>query len=203
MLYEIRLRNALRAQFGANKVVLMKHWRKNYTGKWLGPSALPLALMLHHTAGAATESTNPKVKGNQKGANQGIVNYIQNHFKVPAANFTLDRDGTVYVHAANPVWHAGAGDFRGKKPWDVFNIQKDRGNRYMLGVEVVSRGKKKDFTAAQIDGLVKLQDACGVAARWPATRRRDRVRRPRHRDWTRRKIDIIYTQNEIDKWMGV
>ena len=183
------------------KLVYMKGWRKNYNGNWLGFKARPVALMLHHTAGAATDSTNPKHPGNQKGANAGIVNFIQNHYRVPAANFTLDRDGTVYVHAANPVWHAGLGSFTGKKPWNILGVTKDQGNRYMLGVEIISKGLKKDFTDAQIKALKQLQEACGAAAEWPVSKRRAKVRRPRHKDWTTRKIDIIYDHNEIDRWM--
>jgi len=183
------------------KLVYMNGWRKNYTGEWLGFKKRPVALMLHHTAGAATDSTNPADKGNLKGANAGIINYIQNHFRVPAANFTLDRDGTVYVHAANPVWHAGLGTFSGKKPWDILGVPTNQGNRYMLGVEIVSKGLKKDFTKAQIDALKQLQEACGAAAGWPSLKRRAKVRRPRHKDWTTRKIDIIYEHDEIDRWM--
>jgi N-acetyl-anhydromuramyl-L-alanine amidase AmpD len=158
--------------------------------------------MLHHTAGAATESTNPKAAGNQTGANAGIINYIHNHFRVPAANFTLDRDGRVYVHSAYPVWHAGAGTFKGRKPWGKWLESKPgRGNDYMMGVEIVSRGRRKDFTKAQIDAVAKLQEAVGEAAKWPAAKRRAKVRRPKHSDWTTRKIDILYSHREIDKWM--
>ena len=199
MFWNRRLRRNL--DKNVKKLVYMDGWRKNYTGEWLGEKKRPVALMLHHTAGAATDSTNPANKGNLKGANAGIVNYVQNHFPVPAANFTLDRDGTVYVHAANPVWHAGKGSFTGKKPWDILGIPRDQGNRYMLGVEIVSKGLKKDFTKAQIEALKGLQEACGAAADWPELKRRSKIRRPRHKDWTARKIDIIYEQDEIDVWM--
>ena len=199
MFWNRRLRRNL--DKNVKKLVYMDGWRKNYTGEWLGEKKRPVALMLHHTAGAATDSTNPANKGNLKGANAGIINYIQNHFPVPAANFTLDRDGTVYVHAANPVWHAGKGSFTGKKPWDILGIPRDQGNRYMLGVEIVSKGLKKDFTKAQIEALKGLQEACGAAADWPELKRRSKIRRPRHKDWTARKIDIIYEQDEIDVWM--
>lgn len=200
MFWNRRLRNQLNKHL--LKVVFMPGWGKTHSGaKWLGYKGRPEALMLHHTAGAATESTNPADKGNLRGANDGVINYIQNHFPVPAANFTLDRDGTVYVHAANPVWHAGLGSFVGKKPWEILGIPKDQGNRYMMGVEIVSRGQKKDFTKAQIDALKRLQEAVGAAADWPVEKRRATVRRPRHKDWTKRKIDILYTQAEIDRWM--
>ena len=184
------------------KVVYLKGWSKKQRVNWAGTPALPVALLLHHTAAAATDSTNPNAKGNQKGANNGVINYIQNHFKVPAANFTLDRDGTVYVHSAYPVWHAGVGSFKNKDPWRVLGIPNDMGNDYMLGVEIMSKGLKRDFTRAQIASLRGLQEACGQAAKWPELKRTSTVRHPRHKDWTKRKIDILYEESEINKWMN-
>ena len=201
MSFARRLKRSLAANVPGGKVKYFRGWRKNYTGPWLGHEGLPVALMLHHTAGAATESTRASAPGNQTGANSGVVNFVQFHYRVPAANFTLDRDGTVYVHAANPIWHAGVGSFQGKKPWDILGCRDNQGNRYMMGVEIVSKGRKKDFTNAQIAALKGLQEAVGEAAGWPVKKRRARVRRPRHKDWTTRKIDILYDQDEIDGWM--
>lgn len=201
MSFARRLKKALAANIPGGKIEYFRGWRKNYTGPWLGPEGLPVALMLHHTAGAATSSTSPKAPGNQPGANRGVVNFVQSHYRVPACNFTLDRDGTVYVHAANPVWHAGVGSFKGKKPWDVLGCRDNQGNRYMMGVEIVSKGTSKDFTTAQKEALRGLQEAVGEAAKWPVEKRRAKVRRPRHKDWTDRKIDILYTNEEVDKWM--
>ena len=201
MSFARRLKKALAANIPGGRVEYFRGWRKNYTGHWLGTGGLPVALMLHHTAGAATESTLPSAKGNQPGANRGVVQFVQSHYRVPACNFTLDRDGTVYVHACNPIWHAGVGSFVGKKPWDVLGCRDNQGNRYMMGVEIVSKGRKKDFTKAQIEALKGLQEAVGEAARWPVEKRRAKVRRPRHKDWTTRKIDILYDHPEIDRWM--
>lgn len=200
MAFRNRLKRALDDQLPGG-VVYLPGWRKIKRVRWQGPGHRPVALMLHHTAGAATESTNPAAKGNQKGANAGIIRYVHSHFKVPAANFTLDRDGTVYVHSAYPVWHAGVGSFKGKAPWDILGVRDNRGNDAILGVEVISRGRRKDFTKAQRESLKRLQEACGMAAKWPKAKRRAKVRRPRHKDWTARKIDILYEHSQVDRWM--
>lgn len=200
MLFASRFKKALVAQLG-DRVVFQKKWSVQRRGPWRGYRKMPDALMLHHTAAAATESTDPRNKGNQRGANDNVIRYIQTHYEVPAANFTLDRDGTVYVHSVWPVWHAGKGSFKRKKPWDIFSCPDDMGNDFFLGVEIMSKGRKKDFTKAQKESLKALQEACGVACGWPASGRRGTVRHPRHKDWTERKIDILYSQDEVNDWM--
>jgi hypothetical protein len=182
------------------RVKYMRDWTTVRTGSWKGPGSLPVGLVLHHTAGAATDSTAPKHPGNRTGANNGVVNFVQNKYKVPAANFTLDRDGTVYVHSAFPIWHAGEGTFVGRPPWSVFGIPKNDCNRWMLGVEIISKGRKKDFTAAQIESLVALIRACRDAADWNHTGTRHL---PRHRDWAPgRKVDIVYDNAEVQGWLS-
>lgn len=198
MTYAERLNKALKKEL-PGKVVYFKDWRKVRRLRWRGKKSRPDGLMLHHTAAAATESTDPRAKGNQKGANNGVINYIQNHYKVPAANFTLDRDGTVYVHSAYPVWHAGVGSFRGKDPWSRLGIPDDAANDYVLGVEIMSKGKKRDFTAAQKESLGALIRACAAASdTWLPVWL---IGRPQHKDWTTRKIDTRYTNDEIKRWI--
>ena len=200
MAYSDVLRQKLTARLGARRLTFMKDWQKNYTGAWK-PNGKPVGILLHHTAGAATESTSPQNPGNQKGANNGVINYIQNHFRVPAANFTLDRDGTIYVHAAYPVWHAGLGSFAGKDPWSTLGIPKDEGNRYLLGVEIMSKGQKKDFTAAQKQSLALLIQACSETVSPDNWKPLWLKNRPRHKDWTDRKIDILYSNDEVKSWV--
>lgn len=84
-----RLKRSLSLNIPGGKVKYFRGWRKNYTGPWLGANKLPVALMLHHTAGAATESTQASAPGNRAGANSGVVNFVQHHYKVPAANDVL------------------------------------------------------------------------------------------------------------------
>ena len=178
------------------KVQFMPNWSKQRRGPWR-PNGMPVALMVHHTAGAATTSTNPKHPGNQKGANRGIINFVQNHYEVPAANFTLDRDGTLYVHSIHPVWHAGKGSFRGVKPFDSLGIPDNQGNDFMLGVEVVSRGLKKDFTKAQKQSLGRLSNACKDVTGWKGFWKR----LPNHRTWApNRKIDSRYRLIALRRW---
>lgn len=191
------LRKSLDNRLG-KRVKYFKNWDKNYTGPWRGPSNKPVALVLHHTAGAATTSTDPRHKGNQPGANNGVVNFVQNHYRVPAANFTIDRDGTVFTHATAPVWHAGSGKFSRLSRWNKLKVPASQGNRWMLGVELISKGRRRDFTEAQIKSLVDLTRACRDAAGWENT---SRLYLPRHKDWARgRKVDIVYTNTEVQKW---
>ena len=198
MTYADRLQKELKKEL-PGKVVYFNEWRKIRRVRWKAAKSRPAALMLHHTAAAATESTDPRAKGNQKGANNGVINFIQTHYQVPAANFTLDRDGTVYVHSAYPVWHAGVGSFRGKEPWSRLGIPDNAANDYLLGVEIMSKGKKKDFTAAQKASLAALIKACAQASdTWLPLWL---LGRPRHKDWTERKIDILYTNEEVKRWI--
>lgn len=196
--FATRLEKALKAE-APGKVSFFKDWRKVRQGRWKGRLGRPVGLMIHHTAAAATESTLPNAKGNQRGANNGVIHYIQSHFKVPAANFTIDRDGRIYVHSAYSVWHAGVGTFKGKKPWDAWKIPDNAANSYMLGVEMMSKGRKRDFTKAQKDSLGALIRACATASgNWSPLWLNGR---PQHKDWTDRKIDTRYTNDEIKAWI--
>lgn len=194
MTFHARLKAAMLDQLGADWVIFMPKWDVQRRCPWQGPGHVPDALQLHHTAAAATDSTNPRNPGNLKGANAGVIEYIQHKFEVPAANNTLDRDGRVYLHSAYPVWHAGIGSFHGKPPWSKLGIPDNQGNDFMAGVEVMSKGLKRDWTAAQQDSLVFLLRAWRDAAGWDDI---GLLRRPRHRDWTTRKIDTKYTNDEI------
>jgi hypothetical protein len=192
MTFAADLKAGLLDHLGPSWLTFLPRWDVQRRGAW--PGGTPRALMLHHTAAAATASQNPNAPGNQKGANKNVITYIQTHYEVPAANFTLDRDGTVYIHSAYPIWHAGLGTFTGKKPWSTLGIPKDQGNDYTLGVEIMSKGLSRDFTDAQEDSLVFLLRACRDAARWPSIAL---LRRPQHKDWTTRKIDTRYTNPQI------
>ncbi len=196
MAYKDDLKRSLINWLGVSNVVFMKGWTRQRRVPWQGAGAVPVALLVHHTAGAATESTNPAHPGNRKGANDGQINYIQNHFEVPAANFTLDRDGTLYVHSAYPVWHAGVGEFK-LWPHSSLGIPANKGNDYMVGVEVVSKGRVKDFTDAQKKALGALAQACKDASEWSGVVKR----LPNHRTWApNRKPDTKYSLAALQVW---
>lgn len=197
MSYATEMRAALVDWIGKDKVVFMDGWDRRYRGIGWAGDGLPVALVVHHTAGASTDSTNPKHPGNAKGANKGVVDYVNSKFSAPASNFTLDRDGTVYVNTVWPCWHCGEGSFRGVKPYDQLGVVDDKGHDYMLGVEVVSKGLKRDFTTAQKRSLGALAGASAQASKWGGFYRR----LPNHRTWApARKIDTRYSLLTLRRW---
>ena len=194
MTYAQVLHDELVYQLGS-RAHFIRDWDHNWMGPWQGKK--PVALVLHHTAGAATASVAPSNAGNRHGANDGQIDYVADHFSAPASNFILDRDGCVYTAAAYPCWHSGVGSFT-KAPWLQLGVPANRGNEYMLGVEIVSKGLTKDYTLAQKKALVLLVYACADASGWETTQT---FRLPRHRDWTNRKIDLVYSNAEIQSWI--
>ncbi len=193
-----RFHTELIACLGPDKVVFMPGWDTQHRGiGWRGKGAVPSCLFAHHTAGAPTTSTDPKHPGNRKGAGKGQVDFVQSHYEVPAANFTLDRDGTVYVHSIFPVWHAGKGSFRKVPPFDSLGIPDDAGNDYALGVEIVSKGQKRDFTKAQKWAFGYLAEASRRTAGWKGVWKR----LPNHRTWApTRKVDTRYELASLRLW---
>jgi len=195
--FHLILRDALIDTHGRQHVVFQPGWSQVQNGTvWRGSDQLPKALLLHHTAAAKTDSVNPNAAGNQEGANDNVINFIDNGYRVDAANFTGDRDGTLYVHSAYPIWHAGLGSFRGKKPWSALGIPDNLGNNYMLGIEMMSKGLKQDFTDAMWICLWNTLIACREACGWDDI---SLIRRPQHKDWTSRKVDLKYTNAQVLK----
>jgi hypothetical protein len=199
MTYADDLAAALKKHVPANRLHFMDGWKSQwYRSSW--GAGKPVALILHHTAGAATSSTNPNNAGNQHGANQGQINYVNRHpsYSMPASAFTLDRDGCIYVNAALPCYHAGEGSFRDTE-WSGLGVPDDSANSYCLGVECVDKGVDKTFTEAMKASLADLARACAEASDWPNTSTK---RLPRHKDWAPdRKVDIKYSNATVQEWM--
>ena len=183
---------------GKDKVVFTETWdRKTRKIGWRSSTGKPVALLTHHTAGAATSSNKDGAPGNRHGDNDGIIKFVQTHYEVPAANFTLDRDGCVYVHSLYPVWHAGLGSFRGTGPYDRIGIPDNAGNDYMLGVEDMSKGVKKDWTPAQKKAYGALAAACAESCGWKGFY----MRLPNHKTWApARKVDSRYLLMTLRRW---
>jgi hypothetical protein len=201
MTYARTIRQALTHRLGADNVVFLKGWAEQHRGiYWQGPGGVPQALMVHHTAAAATDSTRSSDPGNRDSANIGIVKYINSHWNAPASNFVLMRSGRVYVCTVQPCWHSGVGTFNGKPPFDELEIPPNRFADYGMGVEVVSKGLKEDFTAAQRKNLGLLANAVRDSAGWYGFVKR----LPNHRTWAGpRKVDTRYAIADLRYWAEI
>jgi hypothetical protein len=201
MAYSDELKKALDKYVPATQLHYLSGWKNTwYRSTWRAANGKPVALMLHHTAGAATSSTNPGNAGNQHGANDGQIKYVNRHpqYDMPCSAFTLDRDGCIYVNAALPCYHAGKGTFNGTQ-WSSLGVPTDMANDYCLGVECVDKGVDKTFTEAMKASLANLAKACEEASGWKDT---STLYVPRHRDWAPdRKVDIKYSNTEVQGWM--
>lgn len=175
-------------QLGRDKVVFCKGWR-NRGDAWQTANGLPVGSLHHHTAGAATSSTDPRARGNQKGANAGVISWCQAAGQSHAwANCAVDRDGTVYIFGIKSQWHAGLGDFKGTR-WESLGVKKDRGNYALWGTELVSKGTSKDLTKAQKKSMYALDVVLRKTCGWPGFSKR----LMNHKDWTSRKNDSLYS----------
>ena len=180
MAYSDTLKARLVSRLGKDKLEFRSKWAKQMAWKWNGGK--PVGILLHHSAGVGA----------------GVIDYIDNGNGVPAANFSIARDGKVVCHTAYPCYHAGVGSFTGKPPWDSLNIPVDGANRFVLGVEMIDKGQGKTFTEAQKKSLALLiaavADTIDADARWLKIR-------PQHKDWTGRKVDLRYSNTEVKTWI--
>jgi hypothetical protein len=195
------LQEAINARFPRDRVDYWPGWRQPwFRAAWAGRGGRPVALVLHHTGGAATASTDPTNPGNRHGANDAQIRYVARHptYEMPCSAFSIDRDGCLTVNAALPVYHAGAGSFRGTR-WESLGVPDDSANSYCLGVEIIDRGQGSTYTPAMKQAVARLAQVCAIACRWPDT---GTLYLPRHRDWTSRKVDIRYANTTVQKWVA-
>lgn len=201
MAFSDDLKKALEARFPASRLHFMDGWKNEwYRSSWRGNSGRPVALILHHTAGAATSSTNPDNAGNQHGANDGQIKYVNRHpdYDMPCSQFTIDRDGCLYVNAALPCYHAGKGSFTGTE-WSGLGVPNDCANDYCAGVEIIDKGTDTTYTAAMKESVALLALAMADACNWPNTGTKYL---PRHKDWAPdRKVDIKYSNSTVQGWV--
>ena len=185
-----------------DKVVFNKRWNQTFK-----PSAWakgkPFGLVTHHTAGAATDSDVSGAKGNRKGDNAGQIKFVESHpdFNSPASQFTLDRDGTVYVNCLGPTYHAGKSDpnkWIGSKWQKDSKCGTDQGNSFYMGVEIVSKGLKKDFTQEMKESLGKLISVLAGIFDWDDLE----LAHLNHKTYAGpRKVDTKYTDEQIQGWV--
>ena len=201
--FKADFKTALERHIPTSQLHFKSGWDREswYRSSWAGNDGRPVALLLHHTAAAATASTNPNNAGNQHGANNGQVQFVWRHpqYDMPCSQFALDRDGCLFVNAYKPVYHAGQGSFAGTK-WSSLGVVKDRGNDFMLGVECIDKGLDTTFTEAMKVTLARLAVAMKEACRWPST---DTLYLPRHKDYAGpRKVDIKYSNATVQDWVA-
>jgi peptidoglycan hydrolase-like protein with peptidoglycan-binding domain len=132
--YVEKLRTAL---LGVPKVAYVVGWDDPDRSDGSGKPWNPVWILLHHTAG--TNSL-------------GVLKPGGNHDGVAAANFLVDRDGTIRVISAYLSYHAGLGGPMGEVP-------KDKMNEWSWGIEVESLGAVKDFTDDQMLSIQNLLKA--------------------------------------------
>jgi len=178
----------------------MSGWKNTWHGMqaWRGPKGNPVALMLHHTAGASTESVDPSHKGNQCSADEGQKKFVHRHpsYNSPASAFTLLRCGKLATNAYKPCYHAGKGDFSDTE-WAGHKIPKDSANSWLLGIEIVSMGKTDDLTENQWRTLAILGKTLADLYGWKDT---STFYFPRHKDYApTRKVDIKASNKKVQK----
>jgi hypothetical protein len=178
----------------------MSGWKNTWHGMsaWRGKGGNPVALLLHHTAGASTESKDPNHKGNQCSADNGQVKFVHRHpeFNSPASQFTLRRCGKLAINAYKPCYHAGKGDFKGTQ-WSGLGIPKDSANTYLMGIEIVSKGLKDDLTDNQWKTLAKLAETLRKLYGWKDL---STYYFPRHKDYApTRKVDIKASNKKVQE----
>lgn len=145
-----------------------------WESRWDDPSAggngtfIPEKVLLHHTAGTNS------------------LGILMNTAWPPvrAANFLIDRDGTVHVLTAFTAYHAGNG---GPK----WGIAQDRGNQALWGIEIEDLGQGKTMSDKEIDSAAHL--TAGLLSGMGTDDVGDVVQ---HKAWSNTgKVDTRYTDS--------
>lgn len=102
-----------------------------------GPLSSVSAVIIHHTAGAATGDY-PSL---------GVVTYGRSDLAGPLCNAGVGRSGRIYTVAAGYAYHAGA------------VLQSWQGNTHSIGIECESVGTGTPWPAAQVVAAAKFSAA--------------------------------------------
>lgn len=170
----------------------------NVDAGWLkvdpyGDAFKPVGVVWHHTA-----------CGSLSRGNMPSLGWVRNPGpyagKARACHILVGRDGTFQFIAGGGCYHAGAG---GPKKVNGYDIPKDLGNLYLIGIEIeassTSKINKKDvqtpkwgMNPAQFEAVSKYCAALFEILDW------DTDAAIRHRDWApARKIDVQIPLDQI------
>jgi len=124
----------------------------SYESGWDNPANDPfgispsLGVIMHHTA-----------NGGARGDHPSLYWMMNNQFApVRAAHFLVGRSGKVMCVAGRGAYHAGAG---GPVRVDGRLVPYNQGNKYLVGIEIESKGTNKSTTARidEVDGYTPEQ----------------------------------------------
>ena len=175
-----RVRQAL-ADAGLT-VQLVPGWDDPSIGKY-GTGWAPTGVVLHHTA-----------NGGAPGDAPSLAWVVKNKYApVRACHLLIGRSGLVHLVYALGCYHAGMG---GPMTVAGTRIPKDRGNSYLFGIEVESKGTDPSMTAGahESDGFTpaQVESTARAAAALVKLLGRDERAVIRHRDWApHRKTDVL------------
>lgn len=105
-----------------------------------------LGVVMHHTANGGAQGDHPS-----------LYWMMHNEFApVRAAHFLIGRGGSIHCVAGSGAYHAGAG---GPLTLDGAKIPVNQGNKYLVGIEIESKGTSPSTTARpdQVDGYTPQQ----------------------------------------------
>lgn len=157
-----------------------KTWKTTGLANW-GSDGPMVGVMMHHTAGVTPTKNNPIASLSwMKNAVIDGTNLVG----APACNQIIGGSpGNNYILCGRVSYHSGAGS----APFGL-NLQPNRANFRMWGIEMESKGQQKDLNDYQLEqayrSIAALWDLCG----WPENGNSI----INHRDWTTRKPDTLY-----------
>lgn len=133
----------------------------SYESGWDVPANDPfgispsLGVIMHHTANDGAKGDHPS-----------LYWMMNNEFApVRAAHFLVGRSGKIMCVASRGAYHAGAG---GPVRVDGRSVPKDQGNKYLVGIEIESKGTSKNTKARvdEVDGYTpeQIESASKLAA---------------------------------------